>query len=418
MPDLIDEELDELIQEISEDIHFDCYLTKTLKKGIAYHVAYIPSRIKEKIESLFKKNVIKTVFCTSTLLEGVNFPAENLFLMLDENSHWLKDDSRVDFKNLIGRVGCIEFNMFGNIFLISNTKTNERYINAVENDVADQKLSIDYYISENRKKEIVDLLSQGKTIIKKKESETYDQYNFSRYVLNILLRDIICDERGNFYKLFSKYLNVSTIEKIKSKFENNLFVQEDITTTPDQIQTVDNEIKISQISYPDSIMYKDVLSFLQKLYKLFNWDKYESKKDIGKEPNLKYYSVILQEWMLGLSIRQIIDRTMIYYKIKGKIYIDGKLEEYLDTTYQRNYLINDILDTLEIIIQFKIKNYFLKFTERKKINGQELKGNDWYEYVEYGTENRYVICLPKIGFTRENAIYIYSQHKDKVIIKR
>lgn len=40
-----------------------------------------------------------------------------------------------------------------------------------------------------------------------------------------------------------------------------------------------------------------------------------------------------------------------------------------------------------------------------------------YEYVEYGTCNRVVVYLQKIGFTRESAIYIYSQHKDKIIIK-
>ena len=384
---------------------------------MAYHVAYIPSRIKEKIELLFKKNIIKTVFCTSTLLEGVNFPAENLFLMLDARSYWLKDDNRVDFKNLIGRVGRIEFNMFGNIFLVSNTETNEKYIRAIESDIDDQRLSVDYYLSENRKKEIVDTLAQGKTVIEKKNSETYDQYNFSRYVLNILLKDIICGQRGKFYKLFDKYLNITTIEEIKNQFKNNSYVQDDITTTPDQIQTVDNEIKVSQITYPDNITYRNVLSFLTKLFRLFNWDRYESKEDIGKESCLKYYSVILQQWMLGLGVKQIIDETIKFHQDKREIFIDGKKVLYLDSVEQRNYLINDVLDTLERIIQFKIKNYFLKFTERKLINGQELKGNDWYEYVEYGTCNRAVVYLQKIGFTRESAIYIYSQHKDKVIIK-
>ena len=76
-----------------------------------------------------------------------------------------------------------------------------------------------------------------------------------------------------------------------------------------------------------------------------------------------------------------------------------------------------MLDTLERIVQFKIKNYFLKFTERKIANNQELKGNDWYEYVEYGSCNKVVVYLQKIGFTRESAIYIYSQHKDKIVVK-
>ena len=194
-------------------------------------------------------------------------------------------------------------------------------------------------------------------------------------------------------------------------------MQDDITTTPDQIQTVDNEIKISQISYPEKISYTNVLSFLMKLHKLFNWDKYESKRDIGKESCLKYYAVILQQWMLGLGVKQIIDETIKFHQDTHEIFIDGKVVPYIDNVEQRNYLINDVLDTLERIVQFKIKNYFLKFTERKIANNQELKGNDWYEYVEYGSCNKVVVYLQKIGFTRESAIYIYSQHKDKIIIK-
>jgi len=118
-----DADLDDLIQSVKDDIHDDCYLAETLKKGVAFHVAYVPTAIKEKIESLFKKGTIKTVFCTSTLLEGVNFPADNLFLLLKDNSHWLKEKERANFKNLIGRVGRIEFNLLGNVFLISDIST-------------------------------------------------------------------------------------------------------------------------------------------------------------------------------------------------------------------------------------------------------------------------------------------------------
>ena len=88
-----------------------------------------------------------------------------------------------------------------------------------------------------------------------------------------LLKDIISGQRGKFHKLFDKYLTVEMLDEIKNRFKNNPCVQDDITTTPDQIQTVDNEIKISQISYPEKISYTNVLSFLMKLHKLFNWDK-------------------------------------------------------------------------------------------------------------------------------------------------
>ncbi len=414
-PDIDNEELTLLIQEIKEDIHGDCFLAATLKKGVAYHIAYIPARIKEKIEILFKKNIIKTVFCTSTLLEGVNFPAENLFLMLDSRSIWLKDEYRVDFKNLIGRVGRIEYNMYGNIFFVAKAGTSEQFKRAVNCEVQEQQLSVDYYLSESRKKDIVNVLSSGSTIIEKKD--TYEEYNFARYVLNILLKDILNNQKGKFHKLFEKYLTEDVLSKIKVNFATNPCVQDDITTTADQIATIDQELQVSQISYPDKINYNNVKQFLIKLHGLFNWEKYESKSDIGNVVRLSYYAVLLNQWMVGLGINQIINATIDYHKDTGKIFIDGKNIDYLDSVEQRNIVINEVLDTLERIIQFKIKNYFLKFSERKTINEQEMSGGDWYEFVEYGACSKAVVLLQKIGFSRESAIYINRAHSDKFKIK-
>lgn len=43
-------------------------------------MGYLPSTIRARIESLYKDGKIHTLFCTSTLLEGVNLPADNLFI--------------------------------------------------------------------------------------------------------------------------------------------------------------------------------------------------------------------------------------------------------------------------------------------------------------------------------------------------
>ena len=66
-----DKELLSLSREIQSQIHNDYYLVDLLKKGIAYHVGYLPSDIRMRIEELFRAGTIKTVFCTSTLIEGV-----------------------------------------------------------------------------------------------------------------------------------------------------------------------------------------------------------------------------------------------------------------------------------------------------------------------------------------------------------
>lgn len=113
-----------------------------IKKGVAYHVGYLPSSIRTRIEALFQAGKITTMFCTSTLLEGVNLPADNLFIT--DNKIFRSQMNPVDFRNLIGRVGRISFNLYGNVFFVSEEKsvTPEKYVEMLQTPVPDQKLSI------------------------------------------------------------------------------------------------------------------------------------------------------------------------------------------------------------------------------------------------------------------------------------
>jgi replicative superfamily II helicase len=80
---IVAEEDEELLTEsklISECIHKDFSLPHLLKYGIAYHHGNLPAFIRKRIESLYSSKKIKYIFCTSTLLEGVNLPTKNVFI--------------------------------------------------------------------------------------------------------------------------------------------------------------------------------------------------------------------------------------------------------------------------------------------------------------------------------------------------
>lgn len=82
------------------------------------------------------------MFCTSTLLEGVNLPADNLFIT--DNKIFRRQMSPVDFRNLIGRVGRISYNLYGNVYFVSEEKsvTPETYVEMLQTPVPAQELSI------------------------------------------------------------------------------------------------------------------------------------------------------------------------------------------------------------------------------------------------------------------------------------
>ena len=67
-------------------IHPDYYLADLVQKEIAYHFGNMPQLIRNLIEDLYREGHLKYIFCTSTLLEGVNMPTQNLFILDDKKA--------------------------------------------------------------------------------------------------------------------------------------------------------------------------------------------------------------------------------------------------------------------------------------------------------------------------------------------
>lgn len=127
----LDEELLDLIKFVKAEIHPKYYLIPCLEKKIAFHHSSLSEFVRKEIESLFESGAITTLFCTSTLLEGVNLPADNLFVIKPEKN---KDElTDFEFGNLIGRAGRLKNSLFGTIYCVSknnNTEWAEKYYQA------------------------------------------------------------------------------------------------------------------------------------------------------------------------------------------------------------------------------------------------------------------------------------------------
>lgn len=412
-------ELKSLIEDVKAEIHPKSFLVYFLEKGICCHVGYLPSSIKAKIEELFRKRIIKTIFCTSTLLEGVNLPADNLFIVIKNSSYILKKSA--DFKNLMGRVGRKTYNLIGNVYVVpesgSSYDTHERCKELIENPVEIQQLSIDEMLDDNLRKKIIKCLVDGSGTIDKGKL-SYEKFGMARFIINILIKAICKDDTTNYiYKKFQDDLDIDTLQKIKQNFTVR-DIADDSNVTVDQIRNLDDEILKGKIYYPIVIDYKNVKSFLENLYELFNWEKYEPKTGLGKRERLSYYAVLLNQWMQGKSIKQIIDKSIEHHKEIGKIY-DKKQKGHVDyeaKNSQDNQIVVECLTSVEDILLFSISNYFTKFSERYKIlKNIDAIENDWAEYIGFGTNNKLVIELQKIGFSREIAKFIEKNGKAMLI---
>ena len=423
MPSIVPDELQKFSDELKEDISEHYFLVELVKKGVAFHVGYLPNKTRIKLEKLFKARHITVLFCTSTLIEGVNFPAKNLFVTNYKNGR--NNLSNIDFKNLIGRVGRIQFNLYGTIYLINfkdnRTSLVDKYEDLLTADIKSQKLSIEDGITSTEKKLIVETLIKGETSFEKKEGQNDDQYNLMKKTTNILLYDILHNNNSLVVKEFEQYLGDNK-EVIKEKFtEKSKHIDDDINVSCDQIVSLRDMIISGELRYPEFIpndpdRYSKIVPFLEKLCKAFKWDILEkglvgNMNANGNHNLFNYYATMLNKWISGKGINYIASTSIDYYDSRIgniKVKVDGwKLEDYDGSPLHKNIVIANTLDTIENVILFNINNYCLKFSrEYKTIYPDDEDFIDWQKFIEYGSTDSINIFLQQVGLYRETALFI------------
>lgn len=165
-----DEEILNLIKVVKETVHEKYYLVKALEHGIAYHYGQMPKAIREKIEDLFRRKVIKLIFTTSTLLEGVNIQAKNIILTSDNNG--LSDLTEEDFLNLIGRAGRFRSELYGNVICLKGAfEKSQRYKYFSSQNVSNLSSEVLSAIRGNFYKDIKQIIQGRQPITKNLEEE-------------------------------------------------------------------------------------------------------------------------------------------------------------------------------------------------------------------------------------------------------
>lgn len=100
---LNNDSISKLIQVLKNHVHEKFYMVDLLKKGILYLHGKLPDAVKEYLEYKFKTIPdIKYLVANSVILEGVNLPIDNMFIL---NVHSL---SETVLTNLIGRVNRLD----------------------------------------------------------------------------------------------------------------------------------------------------------------------------------------------------------------------------------------------------------------------------------------------------------------------
>ena len=419
LPDKKDKRIDEVISVIEEHLHKKYFLIDCLKKGVAFHFGSLPQRIREKVEQLFTDRAIDFVFCTSTLLEGVNLPAKNIFIL--NNAIGLTKFTDIDFWNLAGRAGRLTQELSGNIICTrvldkgNRWKTPEKDLNVVRN---------------REIKPIKPLLSSGKGNFYKNIEASLTGKQFTRISVSENERNI-----------WNHYANIALIHEIRSddsplrtnflekndnakavlqRLKKEILVPEKILSSYSMIKAKYQNLiyksdGLASKKLSSDISYSSVLLKLELLCDIYSWEIEEGtgkNKLLPSKDILKYYAFLMSNWMNSKPLSWMITNSIKYYKKRGEIYDVNELVPFNSNNQKHiNIVINNLISDIDNILRFKLKNYFSNYFDilTEKL-GDNNAGENWGEFLEYGTNDPRVIELQNIGFPRHLANFLLENH--------
>jgi hypothetical protein len=395
--------LTEITSTISDFLHPEYNLIKCIRKGIVYHHGGMPEIVRLYVENIFSKhNELQFVITSSTLLEGVNIPAEKIFLLSTKKGRSNLTVSQ--FKNLIGRV-----NRFSEIFNHENgnLKLLEPHIYIVKNKYSDKRANIENFIKTNARTE-VDYIDAVNNVLLKDEAvlsevEKIELKNNLEFLENIEPNstDLINVEyvqseiaklcyKNNIYDFDIKQSELQLLANL-SAYQNNLFFS--IITEPNQL-----------IEAIFSIFFKEIEI------------KDENIKRLQNTPARNFYSMILSWRSSSSSYKEMIGSFMGYWSsLQGNellIFIGEKWGEekrnprdikplYVDLRKKSNAQRINLA-----ILKIKEEQDFVEFNLLKYIDilsELNLIDSVFYDKIKYGSSDAIVITLLKNGFSIELA---------------
>ncbi|MES9930504.1 MAG: DEAD/DEAH box helicase [Candidatus Thiodiazotropha sp. 6PDIVS] len=383
---ILDEEVEAFIDFIKSEIHSEYPLIPVLEKGVAFHYGFMPSILRTGVETLFKNGKIQYICCTSTLLQGVNLPAKNIFIESPKSGD--RPMSRPDFLNLSGRAGRLLKEFHGNIWCI-NPKDWESPIYQGEH-LEEISSAIEVVMRDGGA--VFDDLLKGK--IKKEDEIESADVAFSR-----IYHELSESGRDTIIKKYGTEDNISTVEQTLShceKLDITLpyeVLQANKSIRPDYLESVYRKL-VSEMFLPGMAPLHPFTEGAKHRFEMileiisdsFQWNIHENY--------FPFLSYIAYEWVRGTSLKEIIANRVNYVRKK-------------DPGKSVSSIIREILNIIEHDIRFKLEKYFSAYNdvlkivyEEKNIDITKNKIEPYYIYLEFGASDRTSLNLMALGLSR------------------
>ena len=388
--------LAEAADYVSKFLHKDFTLSSNLKKGVAFHYGPLPGVVRRMVEGLARDGEIDFIVCTSTLAEGVNLPAKNLFLKNPMQTVMYGPAERLEnvrLDNITGRAGRMLEHFAGNIFLVEPEKWKFKdYFEPSDKDV--ERIPTYFQVINDDLPGVVKALSG-----------TYDHSK---------------DKQYTYYAIANKLLKEFQSETLVSSLMASEFTlaHEEKERLVAEVKNAYDKLQVA----PFTLEANPTVGYLQqdKLYKfllkerdLSSWtlphpmaqSLYTQLQKIcveleragiynPKKCSVAFSCVIAKAWVQGNPLRTIIAKQIEY-----------------NPSASCNKNVRDVITVINTDIRFKMASalrcYQLLLANVASERGIAIQSVKMHSYIEAGGCDDRFIRLVNFGLSRETALEVH-----------
>lgn len=405
--DVKSESLARVCKSISGFLHNEYLLVDGLRKGILYHHGSVPDIVKLYIERAYTEiPEIRHIVCNSTLLEGVNIPAEKMFIL--EKKKGLSNLTKSQFRNLVGRL-C----RFNEIF--SGGLNN---LSMLEPEI--------YLVGTNA------YMGEGANLRKFIKTVAQVDLKIKDDIGNVLLEEALLEndvdkklkrEADEFLENIFPGTTGLDVDRAKTSvgqacFKNNLSevdVRKHETSIQEIIDRLDSPLQTSN----------EVIEFIADAFIPFfkDGEAFETLRRL-QEPKAQAFYAMLINWKIkGASYAEMIVSFLRYWKRMGsdEVYVGKWGEIAREGSYQKHWVIISEKNHAEqvnlAIVRIKeeqdfVDNHLLKYVEL--LNDLGKLDENLYLKIKYGTTNQEKIKLMNFGINTTLASKLIDKYANFV----
>lgn len=390
----------ELSKFAKESVHQSYVLSETVEHGIGFHYGRIPTLLRSAIEEAFSNGYLDYIVCTSTLLQGVNMPARNVFMY---NPHKGSDKpiEPVDFWNLAGRAGRLGKDFQGNVFLVDYDQWKSAPLAGPKDEPVKPSLEM----------AIVSNFSEFREYIERNDVPSGENPLFES-AFGKLLRD---HRRGQLRKTLDRVPALSSdlkneLEQAISEADSSIKLETDTLGQSPQIsgfrqqQLYDYMVSKIEEKGPDylipvhpSASWQDAINKLRPVF-----GRVHKYLELKSGNHHRYWAPLALRWMRGEPLPRIIDDAIKYHKGQGK-------------RRDNRTIIREVLIDVESGLRFRYVNLIGCYTSVLK---QALNDKGFAShvskipaltlYLELGAASTTMIQLMSLGLSRHTAHLVSS----------